>query len=254
MVWIPRPPARLLAGVALAVVGLGLGWLWFRDSSFARVERVVVYGSSSSERAEVREALERAGAGMSTLNVDEDALNALVEPYSSVAGLHIRPDFPHTLRIEVLEHAAVARVQAGATSVASTGGGRLLNGVRADDVPTIKAAAPVTDGRVTDRRTLGALAVAAAAPKRLRARSERVWFGGRGMMLDLRDGPALVFGSARDAPAKWRAAARVLADESSAGATYLDLRVPGVVAAGGVGPITPEPTATPVPLQADPQP
>ena len=254
MARIPRPPARLLAGLALAVVGIGLGWLWFRDSSFARVERVVVYGSSSSERADVRKALERAGAGMSTLHVDEETLETTVEPYSSVAGLRVRPDFPHALRIEVLEHAAVARVQAGATSVAATGGGRLLNGVRADDVPTITSSGPVIDGRVTDRRTLGALAVAAAAPARLRARSERVWFGSRGMTLDLDDGPALLFGSAQDAAAKWRAAARVLAEPSAAGATYLDLRVPDVVAAGGVGAITPEPTATPDPLQVDPQP
>jgi cell division protein FtsQ len=254
MARIPRPPARLLAGAALAVVGIGLGWLWFRDSSFARVERVVVTGSSSSEQTEVREALERAGAGMSTLHLDADGLRAIVQPYASVAGLRIRPDFPHTLRIEVLEHAPVALVQAGASSVAATGSGRLLNGVRADDVPTVKALGPVTDGRVTDRRTLGALAVAAAAPAQLRARTDRVTYGARGMTLDLSDGPALVFGSAQDAAAKWRAAARVLADGSSAGATYLDLRVPNLVAAGGVGPITPEATATPSALQANPQP
>ena len=36
----------------------------------------------------------------------------------------------------------------------------------------------------------------------------------------------------------------MLAEDSSAGATYLDLRVPKVVAAGGVGPVTPEPTPT----------
>jgi cell division protein FtsQ len=254
MARIPRPSVRLLAGAALAVVGLTLGWLWFRDSSFARVERVVVTGTSSSEGTEVREALERAGAGMSTLHVDADGLRSIVRPYSSVAGLKVRPDFPHTLRVEVLEHAPVARVQAGASSVAATGGGRLLNGVRADDVPTIKAAGPVADGRVTDRRTLGALAVAAAAPAQLRARTERVAYGARGLTLEIRDGPELVFGSADRAATKWRAAARVLAEHSAAGATYLDLRVPNLVAAGGVGPITPEATATPDALQANSQP
>jgi cell division protein FtsQ len=254
MARIPRPAARLLAGAALAVVGLGLGWLWFRDSSFARVERVVVTGSSSSERVEVREALETAGLGMSTLHVDSDGLHAVVRPYASVAGLRLRPDFPHTLRIEVLEHAPVARVEAGPTSVAATGSGQLLNGVRADDVPTIKATGAVANGHVTDRRTLGALAVAAAAPPQLRARTDRVTYGARGMTLELSDGPELIFGSAKDATAKWRAAARVLAERSSAGATYLDLRVPGLVAAGGVGPITPEATATPSALQTNPQP
>ena len=128
MARIPRPPARLLAGLALAVVGIGLGWLWFRDSSFARVERVVVYGSSSSERADVRKALERARRR------DEHAACRRGDPRDDRRALlvrrraPVRPDFPHALRIEVLEHAAVARVQAGATSVAATGGGRLLNG------------------------------------------------------------------------------------------------------------------------------
>ena len=35
-------------------------------------------------------------------------------------------------------------------------------------------------------------------------------------------------------------AARVLAESSAAGATYLDLRIPGRVAAGGLAPVTPE--------------
>jgi hypothetical protein len=74
------------------------------------------------------------------------------------------------------------------------------------------------------------------------------------MTLELRDGPELVFGSGGDARTKWVAAARVLAEESSAGATYLDLRVPKVVAAGGVGPIEPEPTPVPTVVPSDPQP
>ena len=58
-----RLPWRLLAGVLLAAVGLSLGWLWFRDSSFAAVERVTITGSGSSEQARVREALETTGRG-----------------------------------------------------------------------------------------------------------------------------------------------------------------------------------------------
>jgi cell division protein FtsQ len=68
----------------------------------------------------------------------------------------------------------------------------------------------------------------------------------------MRNGPDLVFGSGSDADRKWLAAVRVLADPSSQGATYLDLRVPERVAAGGLGPIdqdpgesvTPDPQAT----------
>ena len=237
-----RLPWRVLAGVLLAVTGLTLGWLWFRDSSFAAVERVTITGSGSSEQAQVRKALETTADGMSTLRVDEDALENVVEPFASVAGLRIRPDFPHELRIEVIEHEPVATVDTGGSSVPATGGGLLLDGIRSRDLPTVTTKGPLVGRRVSDERTLAALSVAAAAPPELRARAERLFYGGDGVTLDLRGGPDLIFGSAGEARAKWLAAARVLADDSSAGATYLDLRIPKVVAAGGVGPIEPEPT------------
>jgi cell division protein FtsQ len=240
-----RLPWRVLAGVLLSVTGLALGCLWFRDSSFAAVERVTITGSGSSEQEQVRQALATTARGMSTLRVDEHALENVVEPFTSVAALRIRPDFPHDLRIEVIEHEPVAAVKAGASSVPATGGGLLLDGVRSDDLPTVSTKVPLAGGRVSDERTLAALSVAAAAPPELRARAERLFYGGDGMMLDLRGGPDLIFGSAGDARAKWLAAARVLADDSAAGATYLDLRVPKLVAAGGVGPIEPVPTPVP---------
>jgi len=107
-----------------------------------------------------------------------------------------------------------------------------------------------------DRDLLLALAIAyfadagTAAPPELEARSERLFFGQGGIRLDLAGGPDLVFGDADGAAEKWKAAARVLADDSSAGATYLDLRVAGLVAAGGVGPLDPEPEPTPAPETA----
>jgi cell division protein FtsQ len=61
--------------------------------------------------------------------------------------------------------------------------------------------------------------------------------GPRGLSAQLESGPPLIFGASTEAAAKWVAAARVLAEPSAAGATYLDLRVPGRVAAGGLGPV-----------------
>src|SRR5215217_9090532 len=240
-----RLPWPVLVGALLTVAGLALGWLWFRDSSFAAVERVTITGSGSSEQRQVREALETTARGMSTLRVDEQALKDVVEPYSSVAGLRVRADFPHDLRIEVIEHEPVAMVRTGGSSVPATGGGLLLDGVEAAGLPVVTTPAPLDGHHVSDTRTLGALAVAAAAPPELRARSERLRYGPDGITLELRAGPDLIFGSAGDARGKWAAAARVLAESSSAGAAYLDLRVPELVAAGGVGPVTPEATATP---------
>jgi cell division protein FtsQ len=249
-----RLPWRMLAGVVLAFAGLALGWLWFRDSSFAAVRQVTVSGSTSSEDARVRAALETAGRGMSTLHLDTGALHDAVEPFASVADLRVSADFPHDLRVEVIEHEPVAMLQSGGSRVPVTGAGLLLQGVEARDLPAVTSKAPPLDGRVQDKRALGALKVAAAAPEELRARSERLFWGEDGLSVELRDGPELIFGRARDARAKWTGAARVLAEDSSAGATYLDLRVARVVAAGGVGPVTPEPTATPTVVPSDPQP
>jgi cell division protein FtsQ len=247
-------PWRVLAGTLLAVAGLALAWLWFRDSSFAAVERVTITGSGSSERAEVREALETTAHGMSTLHLDRGALRAVVEPFASVADLKIESDFPHDLRIEVIEHEPVATVRTGGSSVPATSGGLLLDGVHAADLPVVSTKAPLDGRHVSDEHTLAELAVAAAAPAQLRARAERLFYGPDGMTLELRDGPDLIFGSSGDASSKWRAASRVLAEPSSAGATYLDLRVPKVVAAGGVGAIEPEPTAVPTLVPSNPQP
>jgi cell division protein FtsQ len=251
---LPRVPLRLL--VALLVLGgLGYGgWMWLRDSSLAAVRDVEISGSTSSEEAKVHQALDAAARDMTTLHVREDALRAAVAQYASVAGLEVEADFPHTLRIRVLEHEPVAVLVSGDREIAASGDGLLLQGVVADgDLPVIKTAAPPAGDRVSNANTRTALAIAAAAPDELRRRIDRLWTGPRGMMLALVDGPDVIFGDASDARRKWLATARVLADPSAAGATYLDVRIPERVAAGGLGPVpepTPETTSTPTPAAA----
>ena len=53
-------------------------------------------------------------------------------------------------------------------------------------------------------------------------------------MVELREGPELFFGDARHLRAKWTAAVRILADPKAAGASYIDVRLPGRPAAGGL--------------------
>ena len=258
---LPRVPLRLL--VALLVLGgLGYGgWMWLRDSSLAAVREVEVSGSTSSEESQVRAALDDAARDMTTLHVREGALREAVAPYSSVAGLEIEIDFPHTLKIRVLEHTPVAVLVSGDREIAASGDGLLLRGVVADgDLPVIKMDAAPAGDRVGNRNTRTALTIAAAAPDPLRRRIDRLWTGPRGMMLALVDGPDVIFGDSTDARRKWLAATRVLADSSSAGATYLDVRIPERVAAGGLGPLpepTPVATGTPAPQpvpETNPQP
>jgi cell division protein FtsQ len=258
---VPRVPLRLvLALLVLGALGYG-GWMWLRDSSLAAVRDVEVTGSTSSEESRVRAALDSAARDMTTLHVREEALRGAVAQYSSVAGLEVEADFPHTLRIRVLEHTPVAVLVTGDREIAASGDGLLLRGVVADgDLPVIKMDAPPAGDRVGNRNTRTALAIAAAAPDLLRRRIDRLWTGPRGMMLALVDGPDLIFGDASEARRKWLAATRVLADPSSAGATYLDVRIPERVAAGGLGPVpepTPVATGTPAPQpvpETNPQP
>jgi cell division protein FtsQ len=228
-----------LAGTLVLAAALGGGWLWLRDSSLVRVESVTVRGATSSQEALVRGALETAARRMTTLHVREDALRRAVAPYPSVAGIRVSVDIPHAVTIDVIENRPAAALRSGERRVPATGGGLVLSGVAADDdLPAIDVDA-VPARTVTDRRTRSALIVAAAAPEPLRERTERLWWGPHGLTADLIDGPPLIFGSRDDARAKWEGAARVLAEPSAGGATYLDLRVPGRVAAGGLGPLTP---------------
>jgi cell division protein FtsQ len=236
---IPRPSPRLLLAFLLAVALAAGGWLWLRDASLVQVRDVTIVGVSSSDESRIRASLDDAARQMTTLHVRDAVLRDAVAAYPSVASLRAKPDFPHGLTIEVVEHTPVAVLAAGDSGVPVTGGGHLLRGLRTSGLPRIAVKADPGGDRVTDDRTLAALAIAAAAPPQLRARTEQVASGPQGLEVTLRDGPLLIFGGRGDARAKWAAAARVLAEESAHGATYLDLRVRGRVAAGGVGPVDP---------------
>jgi cell division protein FtsQ len=242
---------RILAGVLVAACALAGGWWWVRDSSLVAVRDVAVTGLASSEAPQIRSSLRSAALDMTTLHVRVDALRAAVSQYPSIKALETDAHGLHGLTIRVRERAPVVAIDTGGGRVAASSDGLVLRGMTVSGLPTLRAPSTPGSGRVTDRGTLGALAVAGGAPRELRGRIERLWSGPRGLTLDLRDGPQLVFGSGSDSGRKWLAAIRVLADPSSAGATYLDLRVPERVAAGGLGPIGDNPDQ---PLSADPQP
>jgi cell division protein FtsQ len=245
---IPIRRARLLR-LALALFALaalaGGGWLWLRDSSVVQVQDVQISGVTSSDGDRVRAALESAARTMTTLHVRERALADATAPFASVDRVRVGTSFPHGMKIEVLERRPVAALALDDRRIPVTGGGIVLRGVVADrDLPSIRLSRPVVGARVTDAHVLGALAVAGAAPAPLLHATDQLSVGSRGVVVELRNGPELVFGSGDAAPAKWTAAARVLAEPSAAGAAYLDLRVPGRVAAGGLAPVaeqTPDP-------------
>jgi cell division protein FtsQ len=247
-----RPPLRAVAGALLVVAALAAGWSWARDSSLVAVDRVVVVGVSGPEAARVRAALERAAQDMTTLHVREDQLRSAVAPFAIVRGLDVDPDAPHTLRIVVRQHVPVAAVQSAGRRFAVAADGTVLRGTRVDGLPAV--ASRSATGEHLDARTTRAVGLLAAAPAALRAKVRRLWIGDRGWTASLRDGPLVVFGRAERAGAKWLAATRVLADRSSAGATYVDVRLPERAAAGGLIDPAQQAVADAPPQSTEPEP
>jgi cell division protein FtsQ len=238
---LPRAAVWALAVIALLVAGL----LWFRDSSLVAVKRVTVVGLSGPETARVTAQLQDAARDMTTLHVRADQLRSVVQPYPVVKDLKISTDFPHGLRITVVENTPVAVVVAGGDKTPVAGDGRLLRGADQRQLPVVPVNVVPAGDQVVDRVARQAIAALAAAPPTLRDRVLRASStkqGGLTLVLD--NGPDLRFGGADRLAAKWAAATAVLADSGSAGATYLDLRYPERPAAGGLE----DPT-----LQRDPE-
>jgi|SRR5215211_7881925 len=236
---------RRLLAVAVVCLALAATYqFWFRDSGFVAVDQVRVSGLSTDEAPRLRAALTSAARSMTTLHVDRERLARVVEAYPVVRGLELSTDFPHGLRIRVLEHhpAAIAVTDGGRVPVADDG--TVLRPLSVEGrLPTIEADGMLRGERLEDPAALGAVRIAGAAPAALRPRLERAQHRRKeGLVVTLRDGPELIFGDATRIRAKWTAAARVLADKAAAGASYVDLRLPGRPAAGGL----PAETVTPV--------
>jgi cell division protein FtsQ len=243
-----RPPARAVGACAAVLALLVGGWLWLRDSSLVGVRQVSVSGVSGSDASQVRAALQDAARDMTTLHVRDGQLATAVEPFPAVRAVEAHADFPHRLRIVVHEHVAVGALAAGAGRVAVAADGTLLRGTATSGLPVIDVRVSTGGDALTDRRALRAVALLAAAPPELRATLRRVYLGPRGLSAPIQNGPVLYFGGAERLSAKWTAAAVVLADKTSAGATYLDLRLPERPAAGGLeapAPQAPENAAQP---------
>lgn len=239
-VWRRRFGAALVA-LMLLVAGY---WLWFRDSSLARVQDVYVTGVDGPQARAIRSALEQAGMGMTTLHVRNSDLRDAVSSYPVVHSVTAQGEFPHKLTIEVELNLPVAVIQSPSGREPVAADGLLLPDVPIDGglpVVTVKSALPTE--RVTEGQAFQLVRLVGLAPPPLRARLKSVDFTpGLGIVAQVRQGPELRFGDASRLPAKWMAAARVLAAAGARGATYIDLRLPERPAAGGL------PTTSVLPL------
>ncbi len=225
----------------LALPLLGAGWLWLRSSPFVAVHDVQIIGVHGPEAAEVQAALGASARRMSTLDVNAGALTAAVASLRVVRSVRAIPRFPHGLALEVTEQLPVAILTAAGarTAVAADGvvlGPALISGALASVSGPV---APPVGRRLGGAGLLEDLAVLGAAPGLLAKHVERAFTGAKGLTLSMRNGLLVYFGDDADAHAKWLSLARVLADPSSAGASYVDVRLPSHPAAGFPAGVTP---------------
>jgi cell division protein FtsQ len=243
--WRHRRLRIAIVGCLLALPLLLGGWLWFRDSALVSVRRVQISGVQGPDAAEIDASLTRAARHMTTLDVQPGALRAAVARFPVVRALRVSAGFPHDLRIRVLEQLPVAAltVNGRRTAVAADGavlGPALLSGA----LPTVAASTTsAARERVRGWQVLAALTVLGVAPAPLLKVVERVFFGPKGLTLAMRNGLLAYFGDATRPHAKWLALASVLIAPGSAGASYVDVRLPERPAAGFAGGAAPEASA-----------
>ena len=233
------PSRRLRRRLALTVAAAGVlaaGYmLWFRDSWLVKVEQVTVSGVTTRDAGHVREALAAAARSMTTLHLDRDRLEQAVAGYPVVRGVRATPDFPGSLRIEVVEHRPAALAIAGGTRVPVAADGTVLRGLPVEGrLPELRLRGALPPKRLREPPALRAARVLGGAAEPLRRRLLEVGAGDKGLTVRMRAGPLLIFGDAGRLHAKWIAAARVLADPAASGAGYIDLRLPGRPAVGGL--------------------
>jgi cell division protein FtsQ len=235
---------RLRIALLTMLVALPLlagGWLLLRKSSFTAVEHVKVSGLHGPQAQAIEAALNGAASHMSTLDVHTAALRAAVASFPVVSAVRATPSFPHGLRIEVIEQLPVAALTIAGTRTAVAADGVVLGpALLSSSLPALSESqgttsiSPQPGQRVQGESLLAELTVLGAAPRPLTRFVARVYTapGGQGLTVAMRNGLLVYFGDAARPHAKWTALARVLADSTSAGAVYIDVRVPERPAAG----------------------
>lgn len=243
---IPRKHRRrLLIALLIALALLTLYRFWFRDSSFVRVEHVSVSGLTTKDAPRIQAALEGAAHDMSTMRINQAELNSAVAGFPVVKTVEAQASFPHTLKIHVVEEKPAAVLAVNNERLLLAPDGSVLRGVATGHpLPLIRTNGAVPQAMLTDSTPLGALHVAGAAPEALLGRISSITHGKEGILVHLRSGPELIFGDDSRPFAKWAAVAAVLADPSSKGASYVDVRLPGRPIAGGLDSETIAPLTT----------
>jgi cell division protein FtsQ len=243
-------PARMRRrGLVLAAVTLVLFALYMlvlRDIGLVAVDKVQVTGLTGRDAQRASAALQDAARESTTLHVHRGALDAAAGRFPSIRAIRVQTDFPHGMRVTVIEQRPAAMLVAGGRRIPVAGDGSILTALPVSgDLPVVNVGAgTIPSKRLTPSGTLDAVRVAGGAPAELTPRLSKVTRDAhKGWIVQVADGPQLIFGTATRLADKWAAAVRVLADKDAAGADYIDVRIPDRPAAGGLSVQTVEPVA-----------
>ena len=148
-------------------------------------------GVAGPDAGQIRSALGLAARNMTTLDVHLGQLRTAVAPYPVVKDLRVSTQFPHGMRIQVIEQLPVGALVAGGQTVAASADGTLLHDVPTGSLPAMPL--HVAPGRVAGHRPDRAERARAArrhAPPRLEPKISQVTTSPpHGLVVQLRSRP-----------------------------------------------------------------
>lgn len=202
---------RRWAIAVLAVVSLLVAVLAVARSPLFDVDQVIVVGAGRTGPDVVRDAAD-ISIGATMVSVNADAVIRDVEGLAWVADASVSRDWPGTVRIEVTERVAVARVD----DVLVDGEGRVLGRVEAgDDLPLVRTG------------DLAAMAVLEVMPDTLRAQVARSTVDADDDVdLTLHDGVTVHLGDQTNLRLKFGAVEALLSQADRSTIAIIDATVP----------------------------
>jgi cell division protein FtsQ len=229
-----RLALRIALSVLVAVPLLAGGWLWLRESSLVAVRHVHITGVHGPDALEIRQALDRAAARMTTMDFNVGRLRSAVSSFAIVGALRASTSFPHSVTISVTERPPVAALLTAGQRTAIAADGTVLGpALLLSSLPSVPGSVePQIGARLREPAALAAVVVLGAAPTQLARFVLRVFNGPEGLTVAMRNGLLVYFGNATRPHAKWVSLARVLVSPSAAGSLYVDVRLPERPAAG----------------------
>jgi cell division protein FtsQ len=226
---------RRLIAAGIVIIALYAGYmLWFRNLSWFGIHDVTIDGATTSQR-EIRSAVERAAGDMTTLHIKDGELRDAVARFPTVASVKATTSFPHGLTVTVTERLPVAFVRIRGQETAVSADGYLLAGADFDakSLPRIEGAA--AHGARLDGDAAAQAAILGATPVPLRDKvTGSTWDDQRGgVVVDLKNGPEVIFGDGSRARDKWDAAVAVLSSPEHGSPGYVNVVVPDKPVSGG---------------------